>query len=108
MFCSCPGFLEKNRDTFSADLVDLVGKSKSPFLLEIFAKERSMVSLEVYIKFVHSLKNTDNRLIGLFRYFKILTSIRGCEAETRHITLRPKGIRRDFFGVQLHSFTASK
>jgi hypothetical protein len=31
------------------------------------------------------------------------TSIRGCEAETREITLRPKGIRRYFFGVQLHS-----
>lgn len=38
------GFLEKNRDTFSADLVNLVAKSKSSFLLEIFAKERSMVS----------------------------------------------------------------
>jgi hypothetical protein len=32
-----------------------------------------------------------------------LISIRGCEAETREITLRPKGIRRYLFGVQLHS-----
>jgi hypothetical protein len=34
-------------------------------------------------------------------------SKRGCEAETREITLRPKGIRRYFYAVQLHSFTAS-
>jgi hypothetical protein len=46
--------------------------------------------------------------IGLFRYIKILTSIRGWDAETREITLRPKGIRRYFFGVQLHSIPASK
>jgi hypothetical protein len=30
------------------------------------------------------------------------------DAETREITLRPKGIRRYFFGVQLHSIPASK
>jgi hypothetical protein len=41
-------------------------------------------------------------------YIKILTSIRGCEAETREITLRPKGIRRYFFGVQLHSLKAKQ
>jgi hypothetical protein len=47
--------------------------------------------------------------IGIFRYIKILISNRAsCEAEKREITLRPKGIRRYFFGVQLHSFTASK
>jgi hypothetical protein len=44
---------------------------------------------------------------SLFRYIKILTSIRGWDAETREITLRPKGIRRYFFGVQLHSIPAS-
>ncbi|KAL9964836.1 hypothetical protein ACROYT_G028531 [Oculina patagonica] len=42
VYYSAKGFLDKNRDTFSADLVDLVGESKSAFLLELFAKERSM------------------------------------------------------------------
>jgi hypothetical protein len=46
--------------------------------------------------------------IGLFRYIKSLTSIQGWDAEIREITLSPKGIRRYFFGVQLHSFTASQ
>jgi hypothetical protein len=53
------------------------------------------------------MAETDS-LIGLFRYIKILTSIRGWDAETREITLRPKGIRRYFFGVQLHNIPASK
>lgn len=39
------GFLEKNRDTFSADLFDLLHLSKSKFLLELFSGERAMVSL---------------------------------------------------------------
>jgi hypothetical protein len=50
----------------------------------------------------------DDTTMGHFQYIKILTSIRGGEAETREITLRPKRIRRYIFGVQLHSFTASK
>jgi hypothetical protein len=52
-------------------------------------------------------RNFSRCTIGLFRYIKILTLIRGWDAETREITLRPTGIRRYFFGVQLHSFTAS-
>lgn len=36
--------LEKNRDTFSADLFDLLQKSRSKFLLELFKGERAMTS----------------------------------------------------------------
>ena len=36
------GFLEKNRDTFSADLFELVQSSKKPFITGLFAKERAM------------------------------------------------------------------
>ncbi|XP_058950063.2 unconventional myosin-VIIa [Pocillopora verrucosa] len=42
VYYSSKGFLDKNRDTFSADLIDLVGESKFPFLLELFSKERAM------------------------------------------------------------------
>ena len=38
------GFLEKNRDTFSADLIDLLHNTKSPFLTEIFSGVKAMVS----------------------------------------------------------------
>ena len=37
------GFLEKNRDTFSADLIDLLHTTKSLFLKEIFSNVKSMV-----------------------------------------------------------------
>ncbi|XP_032218012.1 unconventional myosin-VIIa isoform X2 [Nematostella vectensis] len=36
------GFLDKNRNTFSADLVDLISSSKCNFFLNMFFKERSM------------------------------------------------------------------
>eukprot|EP00731_Ephydatia_muelleri_P029534 Em0021g57a len=38
------GFLDKNRDTFSNDLFDLLSKSRSPFLLEIFKNDRTMTA----------------------------------------------------------------
>ena len=39
-------FLEKNRDTFSADLFDLLHTSKSKFLTQLFKGERAMVIRE--------------------------------------------------------------
>lgn len=45
VYYAADGFLEKNRDTFSADLFDLLHLSKSKFLLELFTGERAMVSL---------------------------------------------------------------
>ena len=38
------GFLDKNRDTFSADLIDLISHSKCEFLYSLFSREKSMVS----------------------------------------------------------------
>ena len=38
------GFLDKNRDTFSADLRDLISHSKCEFLYNLFSREKSMVS----------------------------------------------------------------
>lgn len=43
------GILDKNKDTFSADLVGLVCESNMEFLFNLFAKEMSMVSWEVLI-----------------------------------------------------------
>lgn len=42
------GILDKNRDTFSADLVGLVCESKMEFLFNLFGKEMSMVSWDIY------------------------------------------------------------
>ena len=39
--------LEKNRDTFSADLFDLLHMSKSPFLLSLFSGEKAMVKVKI-------------------------------------------------------------
>ena len=39
------GFLDKNRDTFSADLFDLLHMSRSDFIAELFRGEKAMVRL---------------------------------------------------------------
>jgi hypothetical protein len=49
------------------------------------------------------------RLIGLFPYIKIITSIRGCEAETRETSSDPQGNKKIFLWCSAaHSFIASK
>jgi myosin-7 len=42
VFYSTSGFLEKNRDTFSADLFDLLHKTKNPFLAALFKGDSAM------------------------------------------------------------------
>ncbi len=44
VFYNASGFLEKNRDTFSNDLFDLLNSSKSPFIGVLFSGEKAMVS----------------------------------------------------------------
>ena len=43
VYYNAEGFLEKNRDTFSNDLFDLLATTKSQFLAELFRGERAMV-----------------------------------------------------------------
>jgi hypothetical protein len=61
----------------------------------------------ISVVFLYCQKKFKSITIGLFRYIKILTSIQSWEAETREITLRPKGIRIYFFAL-VFSFTASQ
>uniref|UniRef100_A0A0B7B7B9 Uncharacterized protein n=1 Tax=Arion vulgaris TaxID=1028688 RepID=A0A0B7B7B9_9EUPU len=42
VFYDCRGFLEKNRDTFSADLISLIQDSKSKFINTLFAADLSI------------------------------------------------------------------
>ena len=39
----CVGFLEKNRDTFSNDLLNIIGECKFPYLYKLFKEDFSMV-----------------------------------------------------------------
>lgn len=44
VYYSAHAFLDKNRDTFSNDLFDLLATTSSPFLKGLFKNERAMVS----------------------------------------------------------------
>ena len=43
VYYTADGFLEKNRDTFSNDLFDLLSTTTSPFLSGLFKGEKAMV-----------------------------------------------------------------
>ena len=75
------GFLEKNRDTFSADLLQLIHVSKNRFLQNIFNEDLNMGSetrkrtptlSSQFKKSLESLMNTLGKLINYFNYFFIL------------------------------------
>lgn len=53
------GFLEKNRDTFSADLFDLLHTTKNPFLASLFSGDKAMVrNTTLYIALTFPLPPT--------------------------------------------------
>ena len=45
VYYGAEGFLEKNRDTFSNDLFDLLATTKSAYLATLFKGERAMVRM---------------------------------------------------------------
>ena len=45
VFYDCKGFLEKNRDTFSPDLLSLIQSSTNKYLVHLFDQDISMVSV---------------------------------------------------------------
>ncbi len=51
VFYNASGFLEKNRDTFSNDLFDLLNSSKSPFIGVLFSGEKAMVSSYTWVTY---------------------------------------------------------
>ncbi len=45
VICLITGFLEKNRDTFSGDLIQLIQTTKNKYLTALFKDEFSMVCI---------------------------------------------------------------
>ncbi|XP_055711139.1 unconventional myosin-VIIa-like isoform X2 [Phlebotomus papatasi] len=45
VYYSVPGFLEKNRDSFSADLREMIDKSSNQFLCDLFNQENGIVDM---------------------------------------------------------------
>lgn len=60
------GFLDKNRDIFSADLIGLISSSKCEYLNGLFSREKSMVSEVKSKQVIVTYKMT---LVYLMRFF---------------------------------------
>ena len=51
VFYDCKGFLEKNRDTFSPDLLSLIQSSTNKYLVHLFDQDISMVSVYMILSY---------------------------------------------------------
>ncbi|BFZ06054.1 hypothetical protein BsWGS_09093 [Bradybaena similaris] len=64
VFYDCRGFLEKNRDTFSADLIALIQASKSKFLKLLFSNDISTGSRKKSPTLAHQFKKSLEQLMA--------------------------------------------
>ncbi|XP_053696662.1 myosin-VIIa-like [Sabethes cyaneus] len=73
VFYNVNGFLEKNRDTFSSDLKELVTKSSNEFLLKLFGTDDSLDtskrSITLSLQFRNSLDTLMRTLSSCHPYF---------------------------------------
>lgn len=73
VFYSVIGFLEKNRDTFSPDLKELITKSSNEFLLNLFSSDdtldTSKRSITLSLQFRNSLEALMRTLSACHPYF---------------------------------------
>ncbi|XP_058816281.1 myosin-VIIa-like [Topomyia yanbarensis] len=73
VFYSVSGFLEKNRDTFSSDLKELVTKSSNEFLTKLFGADDSLDtskrSITLSLQFRSSLESLMRTLSSCHPYF---------------------------------------
>lgn len=73
VFYNVNGFLEKNRDTFSSDLKELVTKSSNEFLVKLFESDDSLdtskKSITLSLQFRNSLEALMRTLSSCHPYF---------------------------------------
>jgi myosin VIIa len=73
VFYDINGFLDKNRDTFGADLKELIALSSNKFLLEIFSSDNSLDtskrSITLSLQFRNSLEALMKTLSACHPFF---------------------------------------